>query len=111
MGPDDEVERAVDEATFREANEHIRDMQRELKPPLERVPFLCECDEPTCRGPIRFTAEEYERVRRDGTLFVVVTGHSTRGEIVSESGGHSIVRKTGRGGVVAPELDPRGEDA
>jgi hypothetical protein len=111
VGPDDEVERAVDEATFREAHERIRDAQRELELPLERVPFLRECDDPTCREPIRLTAEEYERVRRDGTLFVLVTGHSTSGEIVSESAGHSIIRKTGRGGVVAADLDPRGEGA
>jgi hypothetical protein len=34
-----------------------------------------------------------------------VTGHSTSGDVVSDSGGHSIVRKTGRGRVVAAELE------
>jgi hypothetical protein len=102
-----EVERAVNEATFRDANERIRNVQRELDPPLERVPFLCECDDPACHEPIRLTADEYERVRRDGTLFVIVTGHSTNGEVVSESRRHSVVRKTGRGGLVAAETDPR----
>jgi hypothetical protein len=111
VSPEDEVERAVNEATFREANERIRDARQRLDPPAERVPFLCECDEPSCREPIRLTAEEYERVRRDGTLFVVVRGHSTSGGIVSESGGCAIVGKTGRGGMVAAELDPREEGA
>jgi hypothetical protein len=108
---DDEVERAANEAAFREANENIRNVQQELHPPVERVPFLCECDDPSCREPIRLTAEEYERVRTDGTCFVVVTGHSTSGEVISEVAGHSIVRKTGAGGVVAAETDPREETA
>jgi hypothetical protein len=102
-------QRAANEATFREANERIREAQRELDPPVERVPFLCECDDPSCRVPIRLSAEEYERVRTDGTLFVVVAGHSTSDEIVEETDGHSIVRKTGVGGAVAAERDPREE--
>jgi hypothetical protein len=111
VSADDEVERAANEAAFREANENIRNVQQELHPPVERVPFLCECDDPSCREPIRLTAEEYERVRTDGTCFVVVTGHSTSGEVISEVAGHSIVRKTGAGGVVAAETDPREERA
>jgi hypothetical protein len=107
VSADEEVERAANEAAFREANERIRSAQQDLHPPVERVPFLCECDDPSCREPIRLTAEEYERVRTDGTCFVVVTGHSTTGEVVAESGGHSIVRKTGEGGVLAADTDPR----
>lgn len=109
MSPDEEVERAANEATFREANEQIRNAQQELHPPMDRVPFLCECDDPSCREPIRLTAEEYERVRNDGTCFVVVIGHSTSGEIVSESQGHAIVRKKREGGMFAAETDPREE--
>ena len=100
---------ATIEATFREANERIRDVQRELQPPAERVPFLCECEEPGCHEPILLTAEEYERVRSDATIFVIVTGHPTDGEPVSEEAGHTIVRKTGRGGEIAAETDPRKE--
>ena len=40
-----ETKRAGNEATFREANERIRDSQRVLEPPLDRVPYLCECDD------------------------------------------------------------------
>ena len=109
VGAEEEVERVATEVMFREANEQIRNAQQELRPPVERVPFLCECDDPSCREPIRLSAEEYERVRTDGTCFVVVTGHSTTGEVVSASDGHSIVRKTGQGGVFAAETDPREE--
>jgi hypothetical protein len=108
---EDDLERAANEATFREANERIREAQRELDPPTERVPFLCECDDASCREPIRLRADEYERVRDDGTLFVIVAGHSTSDEIVEERDGHEIVRKTGRGGALAAESDPRREGA
>jgi hypothetical protein len=108
---EDEEERAANEATFREANERIRQAECELDPPLERVPYLCECEEPACHAPIRLTAAEYEVVRDDPTYFVIVSGHSTDGEVVSERDGHLIVRKTGRGGAVAAETDPRKEEA
>jgi hypothetical protein len=104
---EDEEERAANEATFREANERIRDAQLELQPPAERVPFLCECEEPSCQEPILLSAEEYELVRGDGTCFVIVFGHRTDGEVVAERDGYAIVRKTGRAGAVAAETDPR----
>jgi hypothetical protein len=107
--PDEDAQRAADEATFREANERIRDVQRELDPPAGQVPFLCECEDRSCCEPILLTAEEYERIRSDGTCFVVVSGHPTSGEVVVESEGHAIVRKTGRGGRVAALRDPRSE--
>jgi hypothetical protein len=111
MGVDaeDEEELAANEATFREANERIREVQAELELSRQRVPFLCECDDTSCREPILLGGEEYERVRSDGTCFVMVTGHSTTGEIVAESDGHAIVRKTGAAGMVAVERDPRVE--
>jgi hypothetical protein len=108
---DDEEERAADEATFREANERIRQAQRELNPPAERIPFLCECEEASCHEPIKLSAAEYELVRDDPTHFVIVSGHPTHGELVSERDGYAIVRKTGRSGAVAAETDPRKEEA
>ena len=41
----EEEKRARNEATFRAANERIREAEQELDPPLERVPYLCECDD------------------------------------------------------------------
>ena len=40
-----EEKRAESEATFRNANEHIRATERELAPPLDRVPYLRESDD------------------------------------------------------------------
>jgi hypothetical protein len=106
-----EERKAENEATFREANERIREVERELRPPLERVPYLCECDDTACREPIRLGRDEYERVRSDPTWFVIADGHFSDGDMVSQGDGYRIVRKTGREAEVAIELDPRGEVA
>ena len=105
-----EERKAADEATFREANERIREAERELHPPLDRVPYLCECEDTCCREPIRLERLVYERVRSDPTWFVIVPGHPTSGEIVQACDGYVISRKTDVAAEVAVELDPREED-
>ena len=106
----DEKKRAENEATFREANENIRAAERELDPPLDRVPYICECDDVGCREPIRLTAPEYEHVREDGATFAIAVGHPTEGDVVEQYDGYLVVQKRDGGGEVARALDPRGED-
>ena len=107
----EEEKRAENEATFRAANERIRAAEQELNPPLERVPYLCECDDVQCRELIPLTAAEYERIREDGVTFAVLRGHSSEGEVIEEHDQYLVVRKPeGSGGEVARALDPRGED-
>jgi hypothetical protein len=106
-----EEKRAENEATFREANERIRAVERELEPPLERVPYVCECDEVSCHEPIRLTAEEYERVREDGATFLIAHGHSSHGNVIEEHEDYVVVRKENVGGELARALDPREEEA
>lgn len=106
----DEEKRAANEATFREANEQIRAAERRLEPPLERVPYLCECDDVRCHEPIRLTAEEYERIREDGATFLIVPGHSSVGVVIARQDGYLVVRKQDRGGELARALDPRKEE-
>lgn len=107
----EEEKRAVNEATFRDANERIRAAEQALDPPVERVPYLCECDDVGCRELVRLTASEYERVRADGAMFAILRGHSSEGEIVEEHDDYLVVRKPDGGGDVARALDPRREDA
>ena len=111
MATGDEEKRAVNEATFRDANEQIRAAERELDPPLERVPYLCECDDIRCHEPIRLTAEEYERVRDDGATFIIARGHSSDGDVVERHEDYLVVVKPDGGGRVARALDPRKEEA
>ena len=111
MATGDEAKRAANEATFREANEQIRATERELDPPLDRVPYLCECDDVRCRELIRLTAGEYERVREDGATFIIAPDHSSLGDVIEQNDHYLVVRKKDRGGEVARGLDPRKEDA
>ena len=96
-------------ADMRFDESEIRAAERELEPPLERVPYLCECDDVRCHEPIRLTAGEYERVREDGATFLIVPGHSTDGDVVAQHDHYLVVRKQERGGEVARALDPRRE--
>ncbi len=108
----DDEQIARNDAIFRAANERI---ERAAAPfaGTDPVPFICECAEPRCRDVIRLTLAEYERVREHPTWFVVVPGHEagpgSAAEIVEDSDGHQVVEKVGRAGVVAAELDPRGD--
>jgi hypothetical protein len=107
----DETKRAESEATFRYANEQILAAERKLDPPLDRVPYICECDGVRCRKPIRLTAPEYEHVRSDGATFAIAPGHSSDGAVAEDHDNYLVVRKQNAGGEVARALDPRGEDA
>jgi hypothetical protein len=107
----EEKKRAENEAAFREANERIRAVERQLDPPLDRVPYICECDDVECREPIRLTAREYERVRGDGATFAIAREHPSDGDVIEEHDDYLVVRKRDGGGEVARALDPRGEDA
>jgi hypothetical protein len=103
--------RAANEATFREANERIRAAERQLDPPLERVPYICECDDVHCVVPIALTASEYEHIRRDGATFAVLHGHESDGDVIEVHEHYVVVRKPGASGKIARALDPRAEDA
>ncbi len=107
----DEKKRAENEATFRDANERIREAERELEPPLDRIPYICECDDIGCREPIRLTAPEYERVRGDGATFAIAPGHPSEGDVLEQRDGYLVVQEPDGGGEVARALDPRAEDA
>lgn len=107
----EEEKRAVNEATFRDANERIRAAERELDPPLERVPYFCECDDVLCRETMQLTTDEYERIREGGATFGILRGHSSDGEVVEEHEHYLVVRKTGDGGELTRALDPRGKAA
>jgi len=105
-----EERKAENEAAFRDANEHIRATEQELQPPLDRVPYLCECDDVACREPIRLGREEYERIRSDPTWFLIAVGHPSTGDVLAEEDGYCIVGKSGPAAEIAVQLDPR-EDA
>lgn len=107
MDEESEARIARNEALFREANEAIK---RGLWPEQEHelIRFRCECAR-ECGEPVEVSPREYERVRRSGSTFIVLDGHEIPGaeEVVERYPGYLIVRKTGTGGDVAEDLNPR----
>jgi hypothetical protein len=107
MSPDER--KARNEALFREANEEIRRVQLELGLTHGRMPFICECDDEACRTIVRLTADEYERVRANGALFLVALEHPTEGRIVERRDGYWVSQKEGPAAEIAEADDPREE--
>jgi hypothetical protein len=59
-----------------EANETLRARQTELGlPPEQALPYLCECDDVTCRSIILLTAAEYADIRASDGRCVCAEGH------------------------------------
>lgn len=98
---------ARNDAIFREANEAIAKVAADSGVD-GRVPFICECAEPTCTEIVRLTLDQYGDVRRDPRTFVNAVGHQVAAQgwakVVSENEGYVVVRKIGRAGEVATEL-------
>lgn len=101
---------ARNDAIFREANEGIRKAAQEYS--LEgKVPFICECAEPTCQEIVRLGLAEYEAIRAVPTHFLNAPGHDRAAQgwarVIEPRDGYDLVEKVGRAADVAEELDPR----
>ncbi len=100
---------ARNDATFREANERIREAAEEYEM-KDAVPFICECADEECSEIVQLSLAEYEEIRGASQRFFNAPGHQSaaRGaaRIVGANDRYVIVEKTGRAGEVAEELDP-----
>lgn len=98
---------ARNDAIFRDANEDIAAVAEEQYAE-GRLPFVCECAEPTCREIVRLTLDDYREIRSDPRVFVNAVGHEETsmgsGEVIADRDGHVVIRKVGRAGEVAAEL-------
>ena len=71
------------ESLFRDVNERIAESARRFD--SDHAEFVCECADQACTERVQATLDEYERVREDGTRFLVRPGHEdTRVERVVE---------------------------
>jgi hypothetical protein len=109
------VKVARNDATFREANERLRQVVEELGVGAdgEPMPFLCECADPRCTTVVRLSVGEYEEVRASPVRFLNAHGHhaSAQGwaQVVEEFDRYAVVEKIGDAAEVVAELDPRSE--
>jgi hypothetical protein len=93
------------EALFREVNDRISELSESGS-----AEFLCECGNRDCSAPIRLALVDYEAVRADPTLFIVIPGHEVVDvEVVIEQRVHyRVVKKhEGEPAELATSLDPR----
>lgn len=98
------------EALFREVNERIERVSTSLQVETERFRILCECGDTSCTEQLEVSLGDYERIRRDPTLFFVRSGHEDPGveHLVERHGDYDVVRKnTGEAAEIARSLDPR----
>jgi hypothetical protein len=99
---------AKNEATFRVLNENILSIASTLggDEPFE---FICECSTSGCFERLTLTLKEYERVREDGTHFLLAAGHEDIEieQVIAVRDRYVVVEKDGLAGLVADESDPR----
>jgi len=105
---------ARNQSRFRAANEGIERSAAELVPDAERVPFICECPDPTCAAVALLSTVDYEQVRSRGDWFFAVPGHEVcvvNGEevarIAARHDAFTLMEKVGRAGEIAEQRDPR----
>ena len=101
---------ALNEAMFREVNERLGELNRTFADLTDRLQVVCECAEMTCAEMIEVPAADYERIRADALLFILVPGHEVTEieDVVEVLPGFEVVRKReGEPGRVARATDPR----
>lgn len=105
-----EERKARNEAVFRDANEEIQSARAKLPALGGKVPFFCECDDPSCREVVRLGTDEYEAVRANPAAFLIARNHlDGHGDPIAEHDGYAVVEKQGVARTIALETDPRGE--
>jgi hypothetical protein len=99
---------AKNESLFRALNENISGLASKLggETPFE---FICECSTSGCFERLSLTLAEYERVRQDGTHFLLADGHEDIEieQVIAHHEGFVVVEKDGVAGLVASDDDPR----
>jgi hypothetical protein len=96
MADERAVRVASNEARFREINERLaRDLEGIVDEPDELLPFVCECGLRTCKDPVRLSAREFRRVRREPTLFAIVPGHEIDDleDVLEVHARYAVIRK------------------
>ena len=89
----DEIAAARTEAIFREVNEAIAKTAESFE--SDEADFVCECADPDCAHRVTASLASYERVRADGTHFLLLPGHDEPAveRVVARTTGYWVVEK------------------
>ena len=100
---------AHNESIFRSLNESLESSVHRGRPEGDLAGFVCECGDPACDETVRVALPEYESVRADSQLFVVLPGHDASDveDVVSEGDGYVVVRKHEDAAEIVEQSDPR----
>jgi hypothetical protein len=98
---------ARNEALFREVNERVQEVSEERATLM--TDFVCECGDSGCTETIPLRDAEYEHVRADPLLFVVVPGHEILEveTVIEEHERFNVARKHVAEAALAQDTDPR----
>lgn len=66
---------AYHQLASREANERVAALNRRWGTDNFPSSFVCECLDPNCTERFLLSHEEYDRIRRSATPFVMLLGH------------------------------------
>jgi hypothetical protein len=103
----------LNEALFRSVNDEVGRMTAlaiAVTEKDERMEAVCECGSADCTATILTTLDEYEAVRRDPALFMLLPGHESPDveDVVSVNRRFAVVRKhAGAPEQLAKKTDPR----
>lgn len=100
----------LNESIFREVNEQIESLNRDLGADSRVMTVICECAKGDCTERFEIPVSEYERVRADARRYVVVPGHELPEfeSVVASGDGYDVVQKQdGTAAALAEETDPR----
>jgi hypothetical protein len=99
----------LNEALFRRVNEEIEALNEALGTP-DSMSVICECGDGQCMERIEIRLVDYEQVRADPLLFIVVPGHVIPDleSVTERADSWEVVRKVdGTAASVAERTDPR----
>ena len=103
--------KALNEGTFREANERLNHSARDLigVDDGSLVPFLCECPKLSCTEVVLLTLREYEVTRAEGARGFAMLGHEdpTIERVLDRNDRFVVTEKFGEAGDVHRDGDPR----
>jgi hypothetical protein len=100
----------LNEAIFRQVNEQIREVNRELGTEEGTLTVICECGHADCTERLELSTSAYERVRGDSRLYAIARGHEIPSveRVVEQADGFDVVQKDeGEPAELSRELDPR----
>ncbi|HZT95126.1 MAG TPA: hypothetical protein VE985_11690 [Gaiellaceae bacterium] len=100
----------LNESIFRQVNEQIVSLTHSFGAELPRMTVICECASGDCTERFEVSVADYEKIRTDPRLFMVVPGHELPEfeTVVRGEDGYDVVQKReGTPAELAKDLDPR----